>query len=121
METMTLATPVVTPNPVLGGAIHQVYLNPYREDSNIKAFASLNYGGVVLRGLKVVDASNGLFVAPPSTRVNDKWHSPFYIADPAVRARIQEAVLSEYDKLVKKNPPLPEVPPSEVTEGEIPF
>ena len=77
--------------------IGQVYVKPLIK-GKIRGFASLNYAGVVLKDMRIIEGGQGLFVAPPSTKVGEKWHSPFYFLDKVLKDRVQDAVLSEYTK-----------------------
>lgn len=42
-----------------------------REDSNVKAIASINMGGFAVHGFRIMDSQKGLFIAMPSTSYTD--------------------------------------------------
>ena len=48
-----------------------------KEEDKLKAFANVTFDDVfVIRGLKVIDGSNGLFVCMPSRKMNDAHKAP---------------------------------------------
>ncbi|MCK4352581.1 septation regulator SpoVG [candidate division WOR-3 bacterium] len=74
-----------------------------RDDPKLKAFASITFDDCfVVRDLKVIDGTNGLFVAMPSRKLGDGSFKD--IAHPLnneTRQKISERVLEEYKKTLK--------------------
>lgn len=67
-------------------------------DGRIKAFVDMNVGdALIIRGLKVVDGPNGLFVSMPQEQGKDKkWYDTIRCLSDDVRGRIAECVLESY-------------------------
>ncbi len=72
-----------------------------REETKLKAFASMTFDDCFrVKGLRVVEGSNGLFVAMPSRKLPDGSFED--IAHPLTREMkkiIEERVLAEYKKV----------------------
>jgi len=68
-------------------------------DSSLKAFADVSFAGVfIVKGLKVVEGKNGLFVAMPSSKGTDgKWHDRAYPLTKEFREILKEVVLEAYE------------------------
>ena len=85
--------------------ITEVNIN-LREEDKLKAFANITFDDVfVVRGLKVIDGSNGLFVCMPSRKLNDGTYKD--IAHPITndfRLHMEKIILEAYQKEVKKEP-----------------
>jgi len=75
-----------------------------RGEAKLKAFASITFDDSFrVKGLRVVEGSNGLFVAMPSRKLPDGTFED--IAHPLTReakALIEKRVLAEYKKAVKE-------------------
>lgn len=73
------------------------------EDQKLKAYVSITFDNVfVVRGLKVIDGKNGLFVVMPSRKLSDGTFKD--IAHPLnndVRKLIETRVLAEFHKTVQ--------------------
>jgi stage V sporulation protein G len=69
-----------------------------RDEEKLKGFATITFDDCfVVRGLKIIDGSDGLFVAMPSRHKPDGSYQD--IAHPihaAMRARLEDRVLDEY-------------------------
>lgn len=66
---------------------------------NLKAFVDLNFNGVVVKGFKIMDGANGLWLSMPSTpRKNEpgKWDDTVFIKGKELKEDIQEIVLAQY-------------------------
>ncbi|PIU19013.1 MAG: hypothetical protein COT16_00400 [Elusimicrobia bacterium CG08_land_8_20_14_0_20_44_26] len=94
----------------------RIYL---REEAKLKAYATITFdGSFVVHNMRVIDGKNGLFVAMPSRKKKDGTHQD--IAHPItadLRKKIEEAVLSEYNKTLANPPQRPE-PPAEISSPE---
>ncbi|MDO9575529.1 MAG: SpoVG family protein [bacterium] len=75
-----------------------------RGEAKLKAFASITFDDSFrVKGLRVVEGSNGLFVAMPSRKLPDGTFED--IAHPLTReakALIEKRVLAEYKKAIKE-------------------
>jgi len=75
-------------------------LNLYRldGDSNLKAFADVSFAGVfVVKGLRVVEGKNGLFVGMPRRQSKDgKWYNIAYPSTQEFKDLLSEVILEVY-------------------------
>lgn len=69
-------------------------------DSTLKAFADVSFAGVfIVKGLKVVEGENGLFVGMPSRKGRDgKWHDIAYPLTKEFRDMLNELILQAYER-----------------------
>lgn len=71
-----------------------------RDDDKLKAFASMTFNDAfVIRGLKIIEGTNGMFVAMPSRKKPDGTFQD--IAHPInneSREKIESRILDEYEK-----------------------
>jgi stage V sporulation protein G len=71
-----------------------------RDDDKLKAFASMTFNDAfVIRGLKIIEGTNGMFVAMPSRKKPDGTFQD--IAHPInneSREAIESRILDEYEK-----------------------
>jgi len=83
--------------------ITEVNIN-LRDEEKLKAFANVTFDDVfVVRGLKVINGSKGLFVCMPSRKKNDGTYKD--IAHPIkndFRIKMEEKVLTAYQDEVDK-------------------
>ncbi len=74
----------------------------YRSEngSAIKAFCDIQFDNdYIVKGFKVVQGSEGLFVGTPSeVGKNGKWYNTFLILSDEAKNRIQQAVLTAYEE-----------------------
>ena len=77
-----------------------------RIDDKLKAFASMTFNDAfVIRGLKIIEGTNGMFVAMPSRKRPDGTYQD--IAHPInndSRKFIEDRILDEYEKERAKQP-----------------
>lgn len=75
-----------------------------REDSKLKAFATMTIDGCfVVRGLKIIRAARGLFVAMPTRRKPDGTFQD--VAHPIhaqARAELERLVLHAYEEALRR-------------------
>jgi len=66
----------------------------------MKAFVDLNINGVlVIRGLKVVEGPDGLFVSMPQEQGKDKkWYDTIRCLSGSFRNNISDCILDAYNK-----------------------
>jgi stage V sporulation protein G len=68
-------------------------------DSKLKAFVDISLGGVVVKGLRIVDGSNGLFVSMPRHQGKDgKWYSTVYPTTKELLKQLSDLVLTAYQE-----------------------
>jgi stage V sporulation protein G len=79
-----------------------------RDDDKLKAFASMTFNDAfVVRGLKIIEGTNGMFVAMPSRKKPDGTYQD--VAHPInneARKYIEELILDEYQKERARQPAL---------------
>ena len=79
-----------------------------RDDDKLKAFASMTFNeSFVVRGLKIIEGTNGMFVAMPSRKKPDGTYQD--VAHPInneTRKYIEDRILDEYQKERAKQPSL---------------
>lgn len=65
--------------------------------SKIKAFVDISIGGFVIKGLRVVEGKNGLFLGMPQGKAKDgKWYDSVYAADKETEQNLSQMVLAAY-------------------------
>lgn len=66
--------------------------------SNIKAFADIGFAGVfIVKGMKVIEGKNGLFVAMPRERGKDgKWYDRVHPLTKEFRDVLNGVILEAY-------------------------
>jgi stage V sporulation protein G len=69
-------------------------------ESNLKAFADVSFAGVfIVKGIKVVEGKNGLFVSMPSEKGKDgKWYNIAHPLTREFRDSLNEIVLQAYEE-----------------------
>ncbi len=68
-------------------------------DTKLKAFADVSVGGIVVKGLRIVDGSNGLFVGMPRHQGKDgKWYDTVYLANKEMQKQLSDSVLAAYQE-----------------------
>jgi stage V sporulation protein G len=71
----------------------------YRVDgeSKLKAFVDVSLGGLVVKGLRIMDGENGLFVSMPRHQGKDgRWYNTVYPTTKEVQQELTQLVLSAY-------------------------
>ena len=69
-------------------------------DGKVKAFADLKIGSsLIVRGFRVIDGSNGLFVSMPSRPGKEgKWFDMFMPLNDDFKREVETMVLEAYDQ-----------------------
>lgn len=84
--------------------ITEVNIN-LRDEGKLRAFANITFDDVfVVRGLKVIDGSNGLFVCMPSRKMGDGTFKD--IAHPIsneFRIKMEKTILEAYQSELNKS------------------
>ena len=71
----------------------------YRFDngSSLKAFADVIIGEVLVKGVRVIEGNNGLFVTMPKSQGKDgKWYPTVALVDKSMQGELQSIVLEAY-------------------------
>ncbi|MFH1492508.1 MAG: SpoVG family protein [Candidatus Omnitrophota bacterium] len=68
-------------------------------ESKTKAFADVSIGEFVIKGLKVVDGKNGLFLSMPREKSKDgKWYDTVFPVTQEARKCLTDLVLEAYQQ-----------------------
>lgn len=79
----------------------EVRIHSIKPDESIKATASVNINGAfAIRGVKVVEGSNGLFVSMPSYKAGNEYKDICFPITAESRKRLHEAVLGAYEQAI---------------------
>lgn len=73
----------------------------YRLDgeSKIKAFADVSIGSFIVKGVKVLEGKNGLFISMPQEKSKDgKWYDTVFPSTKEARKSLNELVLEAYQQ-----------------------
>lgn len=63
----------------------------------LKAFADVIIGEVLVKGIRVVEGNNGLFVTMPKSQGKDgKWYPTVALVDKSMQGELQSIVLEAY-------------------------
>lgn len=75
-----------------------------RDEDKLRAFASITFNHCfVVRGLKVIQGNNGMFVAMPARkRADGQFQDIAHPINSAMRSELEEIVLREYKKEVER-------------------
>lgn len=66
-------------------------------DSKLRAFVDISLGGVIVKGLRIVNGSNGLFVSMPRHQGKDgRWYNTVYPSTKEIQKQLSDAVLAAY-------------------------
>lgn len=81
--------------------VTDVRLRPVETDGRMRAIASITLDEeFVVHDIRVIDGNNGLFVAMPSKRgVDGEFRDIAHPINSDTRAKIQEVVLAEYERV----------------------
>ncbi|QQE79403.1 septation regulator SpoVG [Alicyclobacillus sp. SO9] len=80
--------------------ITDVRLRKVNSEGRMKAIASVTFDAeFVVHDIRVIDGNNGMFVAMPSKKTPDgEFRDIAHPISSATRQKIQEAVLTEYER-----------------------
>jgi len=68
-------------------------------DSKLKAFVDISLGGLVIKGLRIVSGSKGLFLGMPRQKAKDgKWYSTVYPVNKEIQQELTELVMQAYQE-----------------------
>ncbi len=74
-------------------------LHRFDNGSSLKAFADVIFNGQLLvKGVKVADGRNGLYVSMPSAQGKDgKWYPTVMLLEDSLKEELQTTVLEAYN------------------------
>ena len=65
--------------------------------SALKAFADVIIGEVLVKGVRIIEGNNGLFVTMPKSQGKDgKWYPTVALVDKSMQGELQSIVLEAY-------------------------
>ena len=75
-----------------------------REESKLKAFANVTFDNeFVVRGIKVIEGQNGLFIAMPSRKGKDgQFRDIAHPINNEMRQRLEKRIIDEYHKALQE-------------------
>jgi len=82
--------------------ITDVRVRKITEEGKMKAIVSVTFDDeFVVHDIKIIDGQNGLFIAMPSRKMADgEFRDIAHPINATTRQKIQEAVFSEYEKVL---------------------
>lgn len=73
----------------------------YRVENNgspLKAFVDVAINQVLVKGVRIVEGKNGLFITMPQAQGKDgKWYPTTMLLDESLKEELQQAVLEAYN------------------------
>jgi stage V sporulation protein G len=79
--------------------VQVVRLFRYEGESKTKAFVDVSIGDYIVKGLKLVEGKNGLFVSMPQEKgKDDKWHDTFMPVTKEAEQALSEIVMAAYNE-----------------------
>jgi len=77
----------------------EVRIQSLKPLETVKAVASININGAfAVKGVKVIEGNNGLFVAMPSAKVGNEYRDICFPVTAECREQLHQAVLKAYDQ-----------------------
>jgi DNA-binding cell septation regulator SpoVG len=71
---------------------------------NMLAFVTLNYEGIIIKGIKIMDGAKGPWVAMPSEKGKDgKYHNTVFFSR-EIKDRMEEEILNKFFEADEKKP-----------------
>jgi stage V sporulation protein G len=68
-------------------------------DSNLKAFVDISLAGIMIKGLRIVNGKNGLFLGMPRHQGKDgKWYPTVYPATKEIQQELTDLVMQAYQE-----------------------
>jgi stage V sporulation protein G len=79
-------------------ALKVVRMHRFEGESKVKAFADISIGDFVVKGLKIVQGKEGLFLSMPQEKAKDgKWYNTFFPVSEEAKQSLSEVVLGAYE------------------------
>ncbi|HNX80837.1 MAG TPA: SpoVG family protein [Candidatus Omnitrophota bacterium] len=80
-------------------ALKVVRMHRFSGESKTKAFVDVSLGDFIVRGLRIVEGKNGLFLSMPQEKSKEgKWFNLFYAATKEAKQVLSNVVLSAYEQ-----------------------
>ncbi len=81
--------------------ITDIRIRKVNTDGKLKAYVTVTFDDCfVVHNVKVIEGESGIFIAMPSRRTKSgEYKDVAHPINTAFRSRLQEAILSEYDKI----------------------
>jgi stage V sporulation protein G len=85
--------------------ISEVKVLPVKGDAKLKAYVSIKIeDSLIIRDMKIIDGTNGLFLAMPAKRMMDgTYWDLVHPLDKDTRDQLEQVVLDEYRRVCKEN------------------
>jgi DNA-binding cell septation regulator SpoVG len=65
----------------------------------LKAYVDIDYYGLIIKGFKIIDSKNGIFLSMPREKGKDgNWYDTLTPADMHIKQELESLVLQEYNK-----------------------
>ena len=81
----------------------EVRIHSIRPSDSIKGTASVNINGAfAVRGIKIIEGSNGLFVSMPSYKVGNEYKDICFPITQECRKQLHEAVIGAYEQAISQ-------------------
>lgn len=79
--------------------ITEVRIKKYEGEGKTVAFASVTFDeALVVKDMRVINGSEGLFVTFPQKKSGDKYHDIVFPLNKEFRSKVQDAVLVKYNE-----------------------
>jgi len=76
-----------------------IRMHRFSGDSKLKAFADIAIGDFIIKGFRVCEGKNGLFLGLPQEKGKDgKWYNTVQPASDEVQQSLSEVVLAAYQE-----------------------
>jgi len=100
--------------------ITRVEIRPMKDEGNLKSFCSVVFDDVfIIHSVKVIEGSNGLFVAMPSREVGDgEYRDTAHPIDNDFRLKLEDKVLKKYRQVMGEEAEEEELEEEEEVEEE---
>ena len=73
-------------------------LHKLESNGPLRAFADVVIGQVLVKGVRIIDGKNGLFLTMPQTQGKDgKWYCTVMLLDDSLKTELQEVVIEAYN------------------------
>lgn len=82
----------------------EVRIQSIKPNESIKGTVSVNINGAfAIRGIKIIEGSNGLFVSMPSYKVGNDYKDICFPITPECRQQLNEAVIGAYEQALMQS------------------
>ncbi len=79
----------------------EVRIQSIKPNDSVKGTASININGAfAIKGVKIIEGSNGLFVAMPSYKVGNEYKDICFPLTPECRKQLNDAVFHAYEEAI---------------------